>query len=280
MLKIVKYKTKMAALIILTITFIWVLLLMANFHKTQKGVKCQMPDVKFGRLFVEGGQMECGVSDCYYKTNDFCNKPVVEKHVIKPLVILTQILNPTRFIDIGSNIGIFSYYMSKLFDEVLSYEVQGPLNSLLSKTSVSHPSIKVLDCGLGIIPSEGWTPDGFKATNSKICDLQKVNFTNSLVKVDIDGNEETIINYIIHSKDFSALVIEVTPAGWMYPPASLADFCETHMCFLTEHDDIEFKGGSSQMTDLLNYIRSPSVGSSVIYDLHTRKLVYNLIVLN
>lgn len=241
---------------------------------------CSLPPQKFGSIGISSKEMVCGLKRCHFN-EQFCKSPVVEKHVIKPLVLLSKILSPASIIDIGSNMGIFSIYSSELAPIVYSYDVQMDLNNLLAKSAEKYDNIKVKNCGLGLKPERGWTPDGFVHASGGLCDLKEVDFTNSIIKLDIDGNEEGVVSHIL-ATSFLAMILEVTPSGWKFEPRLLKEHCDRCICFLTETDRSEELTAHTKMhkSSLLNYIDSSVVNSTVIDFLFRHRLVHNLIILN
>lgn len=240
---------------------------------------CKLPTQVFGRIMISSKDMVCGIDKCHYN-NGFCDNPVVEKHVIKPLVILSTLLKPSKIFDIGSNIGIFSIYSSDLAPIVLSYDIQTDLNDLLMKSSNKYKNILVQRCGLGAKSERGWTPDGFKEAKGQICDLEEIDFSDSIIKLDTDGNEEAVVNKILDSS-FLAMILEVTPLGWKKGPDKLMDYCDHSLCFLTEADDLKSLDSLTRFhrSSLLNYVDSPVANSTMISRLFHRKLVHNLIII-
>lgn len=250
------------------------------FRRNQTNeIFCNLPKQQFGKISIGERRLVCGIGKCQY-SESFCKAPIVEKHVIKPLVILSHLLNPRAIFDIGSNIGIFSAYAADLAPIVYSYDVQTELNELVSRSSQLYPNIRVMNCGLGVRPETGWTPDGFVKATGGICDLDKVNFDNTLIKLDVDGNEEDIVNKAL-ATSFGAMILEVTPSGWKKEPTLLKKFCDQRLCFLTETDKSEALHNliTTHRSGLLNYIDSPIINSTVINFLFERRLVHNLIII-
>jgi len=250
------------------------------FKPDNEWVVCFLPHQKFGHLEVGPKQMICGLKRCHYNEG-FCRSPVIEKHVIKPLVILSKIFDPKSIIDIGSNIGIFSIYASELSPMVFSFDIQTDLNSLLSESSKKYNNIKVKNCGLGHRSDKGWTPDGFVRASGEVCDIKEVDFTDSIIKIDTDGNEEDVVNHAL-ATSFMAMILEVTPTGWKKEPKLLMDHCDRRLCFLTETDESNVLQNNLKMhrSSAFNYIDSSVINSSVIAYLFEKRLVHNLIIIN
>jgi FkbM family methyltransferase len=124
-------------------------------------------------------------------------------------------------IDVGANIGMYSYKMSKLFSKVYAFEINGELTKELA--SYNPGNIEIVNIGLSSregnavlyipilngLPLLGWAslaPNNHPDTQEhiekkvKVCPLDKFNIQAvSLIKIDVEGHEVEVLKGAIHT---------------------------------------------------------------------------------
>jgi FkbM family methyltransferase len=166
-----------------------------------------------------------------YFYNKLFNKLDVEMKFITKLLPK----NPSNFIDIGSNVGIYSYYFSKIFNEVYAFE---PLEDISFRIKYIGSNVKLYSCALSnkidkaslYIPIENNIPkyplaslerkDNSIIKTISINMLDNFNFCNiDLIKIDVEGHELNVINGGINLiKNNSPLIlIEIEQRHISYP---------------------------------------------------------------
>ena len=155
-----------------------------------------------------------------------------KKKIEKEMAYLDKILSKKRrFVDIGSNFGIYSYYFRNKFMNIEAFE---PINEITYHLKgLSKYNINVHNLGLSNLEGEAQISIPFKNGKLHTSDsslnkidnnsyeqrriktktLDSFHFTNvDLIKIDVEGHEENVINgsqaTILNSKPILLVEIE------------------------------------------------------------------------
>jgi len=127
--------------------------------------------------------------------------------------ILNYVNDRKLAIDIGANVGIYSYYFAQKFDQTFSFEPLEDITVELKAYSTINKRLKVHNCALSDYNGENWifTPklnngfdygltsftessDQHKRTKVQVRTLDSFSFTEvSLLKVDVEGWEYSVL---------------------------------------------------------------------------------------
>ena len=145
--------------------------------------------------------------DISLKTAERRGRGDVSRYQEEEIRIATRHCKQTRVaIDVGAHLGIISYQLSKIFDQVESFEINPAIFSCLEENVSRHcnSNVNLHFTGLGdkhnnvdiITPPKTLgtyiKPDG--TGNCKIVPLDDFEFTNvDFIKIDVEGFEANVI---------------------------------------------------------------------------------------
>ena len=133
------------------------------------------------------------------------------------LYVASLLKNKRRFLDVGSNVGIYSYYFSGMFVNIEAFE---PLSEiiyrlkLLNSKKVCVHNVAVsdkkgkLDFNIPIIDGKPRSELASLETREAQCEVREVNVVTiddyefkdvDLIKIDVEGHEENILTGAINT---------------------------------------------------------------------------------
>jgi FkbM family methyltransferase len=148
------------------------------------------------------------------------------------ILIKSELKNTRRAIDVGANIGVFSYHFSKKFDVVESFEPQPYITNMLQEYAKNHGDIRIHSLGLSnregqikfYVPmsARGRLYTGLASVNDpkgcrKEIDIAVIRLDDldlkevDLIKIDVEGHELEVLEGAKYTilRDKPLLFIEI-----------------------------------------------------------------------